>query len=120
MEYHKFIFVFVFIFLNQLITAVVLFHYCSCNLFRNSLLMFSGITLLILPISFFGGLMSLSVALFSKFSLWSFNVMKHSSFPLTWILSRMWNCGKDVHISLWLFYKNWISYQPVLTFFLTM
>ena len=67
------------IFLNQLITAVVLFHCCSCNLLRNSLLMFSRITLLILPISFFAGLMSLAVALFSNCGLWSFNLMKHSS-----------------------------------------
>ena len=69
--------------------AVVLFHCCSCNLLRNSLLMFSRITLLILPISFFAGLMSLAATLFSKFGLWSFNVIKHSSLPLTWILSRM-------------------------------
>ena len=33
--------------------------------------------------------MSLVVALFSKFCLWSFNVIKHSSLPLTWVLSRM-------------------------------
>ena len=62
------------IFLNQLITAVALFHCCSCNLFRNSLLIFTRITLLNLPILFFTGLMSLAVALFSKFGLWSFNI----------------------------------------------
>ena len=77
------------IFLNQLITAVVLFHCCGCNWFRNTFLMFWRITLLILTISFFAGLMSLAIALFSKFGLWSFNVTKHSSLPLTSILSRM-------------------------------
>ena len=50
--------------------------------------MFSRITLLILPISLFAGLMSFAVALFSQSGLWSFNIMKHSSLPLTWILSR--------------------------------
>ena len=81
------------IFLNHLITAVVLFHWCSCNLFRNALLMFSRTTLPILPISSFAWLMSLNVAFFSKFGLWSFNVIRHSSLPLTWILSRIFLIG---------------------------
>ena len=44
------------IFLNKFITAAtaaVLFHCLSLNLFRNSLLMLSRITLLFLPFSFF-------------------------------------------------------------------
>ena len=123
------------IFFNQLITAVVLFHCCSCNLFRNSLLMFSRITLLIILISFFPGLISHAVALFSKFGLWSFNIMKHSSLSLIWILSRMFFLlaiflpsslmllvilefaffvGLDnrevTRISFRLFYKKWMSY----------
>ena len=51
-ECYKAIFAFVLNFLNQLITAVVFFHCFNCNLFCNSLLTFSRITLLILPISF--------------------------------------------------------------------
>ena len=77
------------IFLNQLRTAVVFFQCCSCNLFCNSLLMFSRITLLILPISFFAGMMGLAVVFFPKFLLWSFNVITQTSLPLTWIFSRM-------------------------------
>ena len=42
-----------------------------------------------LPISFFAGLMSVTVALLSKFGLWSFNVIKHSSLPFIWILSKI-------------------------------
>ena len=41
------------------------------------------------PISFFAGLMSLAVTFFSKLGLCSFDVTKHSSLMLTWILSRM-------------------------------
>ena len=87
------------IFLNQLIIAVVLFHCSSCNLYRNSLLMFSRIILLILPVSFFARLMSPVVALFSKFGLWSFNVVKHSSFY------RLLGFCQDC-FSYWLFFLS--------------
>ena len=60
----------------------------SSSLLMNSLLTFSRITLLVLPISFFAGLMSL-VVIFSKVVLWSFNAIKRSSLSLNWILSRM-------------------------------
>lgn len=52
-------------------------------------MMFSRIILLIQPISFFAELITLVVVLFSKFDLWSFNVIKFSSLLFAWILSKI-------------------------------
>ena len=62
------------IILCHLMTVVVLFRCCSCIWFCNVLL-FSSITLVILPISFFAALVSLLVVLFSKSVLRSVNVI---------------------------------------------
>ena len=52
------------IFLQQLIIVVELFHCYSCRLFRNSLLMFSRITLFVFTISFFAELITLGCIIF--------------------------------------------------------
>ena len=128
------------IFINQLITAVVLFHCCSFNLFCISLLMLSRINLLILSISFLAWLMSLMVASFLNFSLWSFNITKY--------FSCRWLAFTQGCFSYWLFFiliadgfsgiylfaclgyriidkllvflfSCWMFYHPVWTFVLT-
>ena len=55
--------------LNQLITAVVFFHWLRLCFFAIELLMRSRMFLLILPISDFVELMSLQVGLIAKFGL---------------------------------------------------
>ena len=55
--------------LNQLITAVVFFHWLRLCFFAIVRLMRSRMFLLILPISDLVGLMSLQVGLFAKFGL---------------------------------------------------
>ena len=61
--------------LNQLITAVVFFHWLRLCFFAIVLLIRSRMFLLILPISDLVGLMSLQVDLFAKFGLRSLSVM---------------------------------------------
>jgi len=55
--------------LNQLIMAVVVFHWLKLRFFG------SRIFLLILPILDFMGLMILQVGLFEKFRLWSLSIL---------------------------------------------
>ena len=55
--------------LNQLINAVVFFHWSKLRFFAIVPMMRSRIFLLTLPISDFVGLMSLQVGLFAKFGL---------------------------------------------------
>ena len=57
------------------------------KLVHKRLLILSSIALLILPNSFFAGLISRTVGLFKKFSLWSFKVIKHLFLLLMSILT---------------------------------
>ena len=57
-------------------TVYVIFHWLSCEFSRILLFILSKITLLIFPSSLFAGLISLTVGLFWKFSLWSFSDIK--------------------------------------------
>ena len=75
--------------LNQLITAVVFFHWLKLRFFAIVLSMRSRIFLLTLPISDFVGLISLQVNLFAKFGLWSLSVMNASFSALVSTLSAI-------------------------------
>lgn len=68
---------------------LVLIHWCRSKVFLNCLFIFSMIAFDNLQISSFAGFFRLVVVLLSKFSLWSFKVIKRSFFPFTWILLRM-------------------------------
>ena len=74
------------IFSNQLITSVVFFHSLSFSFSHKQILILSNIDLLILPISFLAGFISLVVRWLEKFSLWSFKVIKQLLVPLISIL----------------------------------
>ena len=74
------------IFSNQLITSVVFFHSLSFSFSHQQILILSNIDLLILPISFWAGFISLVVRWLEKFSLWSFKVIKQLLVPLISIL----------------------------------
>ena len=77
-----------FICLNQLIISAEFFHWFSCKLFLSSLFILPKISLLILPISFFAGFIKSVLGLFTKFSLWSLSVIKHSLVLLVSILFK--------------------------------
>ena len=62
--------------INQSMTVLVFFHWLSCKFSRVFLFILSKITLLIFPSSFFAGLISLTVGLFWKSSLWSYSYIK--------------------------------------------
>ena len=74
----------------QLITEAELFHWLRPVLCLAVVLMFSSICLLMRPISLFAGLMRRHVGLFSKLSLWSFEVMKACRSAMHSALSSMW------------------------------
>ena len=66
---------------NHSITSLVSFHWL---IFRESLswwFILLRMFLLIWPISLFAGLISLTLRLFLKLGLWSFNIIKHSFLP---------------------------------------
>ena len=66
---------------NHSITSLVSFHWLNLRQSLNWWFILSRMFLLIQPISFFAELISLTIGLFLKFGLWSFNVMKHSFLP---------------------------------------
>ena len=78
------------ILLNHSITLAVFFHWLMFKLVYKRLLILSSIALLILPNSFFAGLISRTVELFKKFSLWSFKVIKQLFLLLTSIRSNIY------------------------------
>ena len=67
--------------LNLSMTVLVFFHWLSCKFSRMFLFILSKRSLLIFPSSFFAGLISLTVGLFWKFSLWSFSDIKQFFSP---------------------------------------
>ena len=75
------------IFLNQSITPAVFFHSFTFNIWHSLEFIWSRIWLLVLPISFLAGLMSLVVGWFEKLALWSFKVIKQLAVPFTSTLS---------------------------------
>ena len=74
-------------FLNQLTTLAVFFHSFIFNISHILEFIWSKICLLILPISFLAGLMSLLLGWFKKFALWSFKVTKQLAVSFTSTLS---------------------------------
>ena len=74
--------------INQSMTVLVFFHWLSCNFSRMFLFILSKITLLIFPSSFFAGLISLTVGLFWKFSLWSFSDINQLFYPFVCVLFK--------------------------------
>ena len=77
------------IFSNQLITSVVFLHLLSCRFSHKQILILSNIDLVILTISFLVGFINLVVGWLAKFSLWSFQVIRHLLVPVISILSDM-------------------------------
>ena len=75
------------IFSNQSITPAVFFHSFTFNIWHSLEFIWSRIWLLVLPISFLAGLMSLVVGWFEKLALWSFKVIKQLAVPFTSTLS---------------------------------
>ena len=75
------------IFLNQSITPAVFFYSFTFNIWHSLEFIWSRIWLLVLPISFLAGLMSLVVGWFEKLALWSFKVIKQLAVPFTSTLS---------------------------------
>ena len=92
--------------LNQLF-----FHSLSCSFLHKQILILSNIDLLILPISFLAGFINLVVGWLTKFSLWSFKVMKQLLVPLISILSNISACVAYFMPTLFI-----ISSIPVVTF----
>ena len=74
------------IFSNQLVTSVVFFHSLSFSFSHQQILILSNIYLLILQILFLEGFINLVVGWLTKFSLWSFKVIKQFLVPLISIL----------------------------------
>ena len=64
--------------LNRSMVLLVLFHRFTLVAWMTSLFMRSRMFLMMTPISYFLGLMSLQVGLSMKSGLWSFSVMKES------------------------------------------
>ena len=62
--------------INQWTTVLVFFHLLSCKFSWMFLFTLPQITLLIFPISFLAGLISVTVDYFGKKFLWSFSDMK--------------------------------------------
>ena len=77
------------IFSNQIITSVVFFHWLSFIFWHKPILILSNIYLLILLILFLVGFINLVVGWLTKFSLWSFKVIKQSLKSLISILSNV-------------------------------
>ena len=74
---------------KQSITLAVFFHSFTFNISHSLEFIWSRICLLILPISFLAGLMSLVVGWFKKFTLWSFKVIKQLAVLFTSTLSSI-------------------------------
>ena len=77
------------IFLNQLITLAVFFNSFTFKISHSLEFIWSKICLLIFPISFLAGLMSLVVGWFKKFALWSLKVIQQLAGPFTSALSSI-------------------------------
>ena len=75
--------------LNQLMTSVVFFHSLSFSFFHEQMLILSNVDFLILLVSFLAGFINLVVGWLTKFSLWSFKVIKQLIVPLISILSNI-------------------------------
>ena len=74
---------------NHSITEEEFFHWLNLDALVILLLILSGISLLILPISDLVGLISRQVGLLAKFGLWSFSVTKASLLAVVSTLSLM-------------------------------
>ena len=109
------------IYLNQLITLAVFLHSFTFNISHGLEFIWSKICLLILPIWFVAGLMSLVVGWFKKFALWSFTVTKQLAVPFTSTLSSTFaSLPYKIHCSLFFFlFLCWILCMLLLLRFLT-
>ena len=76
-------------FVNQLETSDVFFHSLSFSFSYKQILVLPNISLLILPILFLAGFISIAVGWVKKFYLWSFKVIKQLLGPLISILSNL-------------------------------
>ena len=81
--------------------VLVFFHWLSCKFSQIFLFIWSKITLLIFPSSFFAGLISLTVRLFWKLSLWSFSDMKQLFSPFICILFKTLLLRKNASQQHW-------------------
>ena len=77
------------IFSNQLITSVVFFYSLSFSFSHKQMLILSNIDLLIPPTSLLAGFVNLIVEWLTKFSFWSFKVIKQLLVPLVSTLSNI-------------------------------
>ena len=99
------------IFSSQLIMSVVFFHSLSFSFSHKQMLSLSNIDLLVLPISFLAGFINLVLGWLTKFSLWSFKIIKQLLVLLISILSN--KSARFVHFMFFLFL---ISLIPSVSF----
>ena len=89
---------------NQWMTVLVFFHWLSCKFSRMYLFILTKISLFIVPSSLFAGLISLTVELFWKFSLWSFSDIKQLCSPFVCIPFKSLLLQKTCFLAAFIFF----------------